>query len=83
VATYLLASTDYDVYFVNPNATDILGRPVHKSLGALPVVPDLGFEQSQTEWGIPDMGPLPLSRGLDQGAARRVWSPRSPRLLWS
>ncbi len=41
VATYLLASTDYDVYFVNPNATEILGRPVHKSLDALPVVPDL------------------------------------------
>jgi predicted CoA-binding protein len=41
VATYLLASTDYDVYFVNPNATEILGRPVYKSLDALPVVPDL------------------------------------------
>jgi predicted CoA-binding protein len=41
VATYLLASTDYDVYFVNPNATEILGRPVFKSLDALPVVPDL------------------------------------------
>jgi uncharacterized protein len=41
VATYLLASTDYDVYFVNPNATEILGRPVHKSLADLPVVPDL------------------------------------------
>jgi predicted CoA-binding protein len=41
VATYLLASTHYDVYFVNPNATEILGRPVYKSLDALPVVPDL------------------------------------------
>jgi predicted CoA-binding protein len=41
VATYLLASTDYDVYFVNPNAAEILGRPVHPTLGALPVVPDL------------------------------------------
>ncbi len=41
VATYLLASTDYDVYFVNPNATEILGRPVHKTLADLPVVPDL------------------------------------------
>ena len=41
VATYLLASTDYDVYFVNPNATEILGRPVYKSLADLPVVPDL------------------------------------------
>jgi uncharacterized protein len=41
VATYLLASTDYDVHFVNPNATEILGRPVYGSLAELPVVPDL------------------------------------------
>ncbi len=41
VATYLLASTDYDVYFVNPNATEILGRPVYASLADLPEVPDL------------------------------------------
>jgi predicted CoA-binding protein len=41
VATYLLASTGYEVYFVNPNVADILGRPVHKTLADLPVVPDL------------------------------------------
>lgn len=41
VATYLLASTDYDVYFVNPNATEILDRPVYDSLAKLPVTPDL------------------------------------------
>jgi predicted CoA-binding protein len=41
VATYLLASTNYDVYFVNPNETEILGRPVYPTLAALPVVPDL------------------------------------------
>jgi predicted CoA-binding protein len=41
VATYLLASTDYDVYFVNPAETEILARPVYRSLGELPVVPDL------------------------------------------
>lgn len=41
VATYLLASTDYDVYFVNPNAAEILGRLVYGSLSELPVVPDL------------------------------------------
>ena len=28
VATYLLSSSPYDVYFVNPRATEILGRPV-------------------------------------------------------
>ena len=41
VATYLLASTDYDVCFVNPNAPEILGRPVYPTLAELPVVPDL------------------------------------------
>ena len=41
VVTYLLASTDYDVYFVNPKASEILGREVYPSLDALPVVPDL------------------------------------------
>jgi len=41
VATYLLASTDFDVYFVNPSVTEILGRPVYPSLEALPVKPDL------------------------------------------
>ncbi|HEV7469203.1 MAG TPA: CoA-binding protein [Pseudonocardia sp.] len=41
VATYLLASTDYDVWFVNPNATEILGRPVYPTLADLPAVPDM------------------------------------------
>jgi predicted CoA-binding protein len=41
VSTYLLASTGYEVYFVNPTATEILGRPVYPSLEALPVVPDM------------------------------------------
>jgi uncharacterized protein len=41
VATYLLGSTDYDLYLVNPNADEILGRPVYPSLDALPVTPDL------------------------------------------
>ncbi len=41
VATYLLSSSAYDVYFVNPNATEVLGRPVYKTLDDLPVVPDL------------------------------------------
>ena len=41
VATYLLSSSPYDVYFVNPMADEILGRPVYKSLADLPVVPDI------------------------------------------
>lgn len=41
VSTYLLGSSPYDVYFVNPRATSILGRPVFASLADLPVVPDI------------------------------------------
>lgn len=41
VASYLLSSSSYDVYFVNPRATEIHGHPVYPSLADLPVVPDL------------------------------------------
>jgi len=41
VATYLLDASDYEIWFVNPHATEILGRPVYPSLADLPGVPDL------------------------------------------
>lgn len=41
VATYLLSSTQYDVYLVNPREKEILGQPVYASLADLPVAPDL------------------------------------------
>lgn len=41
VSTYLLASSNYDVYFINPNGGEILGRPVYPSLDALDVEPDM------------------------------------------
>ncbi|MCM6763109.1 CoA-binding protein [Rathayibacter sp. ZW T2_19] len=41
VSTYLKQSSDYELFFVNPNATEILGQPVYKSLADLPVVPDI------------------------------------------
>ncbi len=41
VGTYLLQSTDYRVYFVNPNASEILGQPVYPDLASLPEVPDI------------------------------------------
>ena len=41
VSTYLQQSSDYDLYFINPNATEILGQKVYKSLADLPVVPDI------------------------------------------
>ncbi len=41
VSTYLLSTTPYEVWFVNPNVAEILGRPVYPSLAELPGVPDV------------------------------------------
>jgi predicted CoA-binding protein len=41
VGTYLKQSSDYRLYFVNPNATEILGQPAYASLADLPEVPDI------------------------------------------
>lgn len=41
VATYLLSATDYEVTFVNPHATQVLGRPVVPTLADLAVAPDI------------------------------------------
>lgn len=41
VATYLQQSSNYELFFINPNADEILGQKVYKSLADLPVVPDI------------------------------------------
>ena len=41
VSTYLQQSSDFRLYFVNPNATEILGQPAYTSLADLPEVPDI------------------------------------------
>src|SRR5699024_3627283 len=41
VGTYLLSSSGYRVYFINPREQEILGRPVYGSLADLPEVPDV------------------------------------------
>jgi predicted CoA-binding protein len=43
VATYLVQSSDYTVYFVNPNAAGrtVLGKPVYASLAELPETPGI------------------------------------------
>ena len=73
VATYLRASTGYDVYFVNPNATEILGRPVYADLASLPVVPDLVDVFRK---------PADLSGVLDDVLALRGSDGARPRTFW-
>ncbi|MFC4243672.1 CoA-binding protein [Gryllotalpicola reticulitermitis] len=41
VGTYLLQSSDFRVYFVNPNAETILGQKAYPDLASLPEVPDI------------------------------------------
>ena len=41
VGTYLLQSSDYRVYFVNPMADEILGQKAYPDLASLPEVPDI------------------------------------------
>jgi O-acetylhomoserine (thiol)-lyase len=41
VGTYLQQSSDYRVYFVNPNASEILGQKAYPDLASLPEVPDI------------------------------------------
>ena len=41
VGTYLQQSSDFRLYFVNPNASEILGEPAYASLTDLPEVPDI------------------------------------------
>jgi predicted CoA-binding protein len=41
VTTYLMAESDFELWFVNPRETEIFGRPVYPSLAALPAPPDL------------------------------------------
>jgi predicted CoA-binding protein len=41
VGTYLQQSSDYKLYFVNPNADTILGQKAYPDLQSLPEVPDI------------------------------------------
>src|SRR3954469_3542644 len=41
VATYLLSTSPYEIWFVNPRAKEILGRPVYPSLADVPGTHDV------------------------------------------
>jgi uncharacterized protein len=64
VATYLLSSSDFEVWFVNPRAETILGRPVYRSLAELPGRPDL-VDVFRKPGDLPEV----LDETLDVGAS--------------
>jgi uncharacterized protein len=67
VATYLAGKTRWEVYFVNPRESEILGKPVYPSLDALPVAPDL-VDVFRRRDDLPDVTADAISAG-----AGAVW----------
>ena len=67
VGTYLLASSDYTVWFVNPRATEILGQPVYPSLADLPAAPDI-VDVFRKPSDLPEV----LAESVDVGA-QTLW----------
>lgn len=84
VATYLLSSSNYRVYFINPVVDEILGQPVYKSLADLPETPDLvevfrKHDDLPGCWTRPwPWGPRPCGCSWVPGT-RRWLSARRPR----
>lgn len=81
VATYLLSSSaDYDVYFVNPRETEILGREVYPSLDAPPLVPDL-VDVFRRPADLPDVARECVAAGVSTlWIQLGLWSPEAARL---
>ena len=81
VVTYLLSSSaNLDVYLVNPREREILGRPVHPSLEALPVVPDIVDVFRRSE-GLPGVAAEAIAVGAGVFWAQLgLWSPEAARL---
>jgi predicted CoA-binding protein len=69
VATYLLSSSCSfeNVWFVNPTADEILGRPVYKSLAELPGPPDL-VDVFRKPADLPEVADEAIAAG-----ARTLW----------
>lgn len=81
VATYLVSSSaDFEVYFVNPNESEILGRPSVPSLAEVPVVPDI-----VDVFRAPRHCPGIAREAADKGARTLwiqlgIWSPEAARI---
>jgi len=67
VATYLLSTTPYQVYFVNPRIREVLGHPVYPTVADLPVTPDL-VDVFRAHDALPGV----LQETIDVGA-RTLW----------
>ena len=67
VATYLLASTDYTVWFVNPRVESILGHATYPDLRSLPEPPDI-VDVFRKASDLPEV----LDEAIEVGA-RTLW----------
>jgi predicted CoA-binding protein len=72
VGTYLLQSSDYRVYFVNPMADEILGQKAYPDLASLPEVPDI-VDVFRKGSDIPGVIDEVLALGADGGKLPAVW----------
>ena len=72
VGTYLLQSSDYRVYFVNPMADEILGHKAYPDLASLPEVPDI-VDVFRKGSDIPSVIDEVLAVGALHGKNPAVW----------
>jgi predicted CoA-binding protein len=72
VGTYLLQSSDYRVYFVNPMAETILGQKAYPDLASLPEIPDI-VDVFRKGSDIPDVIDDVLALGEVDGKRPVVW----------
>src|ERR1700710_22199 len=72
VGTYLLQSSDYTVYFVNPMADTILGEKAYPDLASLPEVPDI-VDVFRKGSDIPSVIDDVLALGEKDGKKPDVW----------
>jgi predicted CoA-binding protein len=82
VATYLVGSTSYEVWFVNPRETSIFGRPVYPSLDALPAVPDIVDAFRQVD-ALPGLAAEAVAVGARVFWAQLgLWSDAAAAIAW-
>src|ERR1700733_13816956 len=72
VGTYLLQSSDYRVYFVNPMADEILGQKAYPDLASLPETPDI-VDVFRKGSDIPSVIDDVLALGGDGDEKPAVW----------